>query len=77
MTATAKQGRSQGSIFPPKHCPSCGADIVRDDDAVRYYCPNTHNCPEQVKQKIIYAVGKGGLNIDGLGSAQVELFYEL
>ncbi|MCH8518509.1 NAD-dependent DNA ligase LigA [Candidatus Gracilibacteria bacterium] len=65
------------NIFPPTRCPSCGALIQKDEDAVRYYCPNHHNCPEQVKQKIIYAVGKGGLNIDGLGSAQVELFYNL
>ena len=67
--------RSQGIILPPTHCPSCGSEIQKDEDAVRYYCPNTHKCPEQVRQKLIYAVGKQGLNIDGLWSAQVELFY--
>ena len=64
-------------ISPPTHCPSCNTNIQKDDDAVRYYCPNHHNCPEQVKQKIIYAVGKGWLNIDGLWNAQIQLFYEL
>lgn len=64
-------------ILPPENCPSCQTQVCRDDDAVRYYCPNTYACPAQIQEKLIYAVGKNAFNIDGLGKAQIELFYAL
>lgn len=64
-------------ILPPKNCPSCNTEVIKDDEKVRYYCPNSTWCFEQKKHKIIYAVGKQGLNIDGLGKAQVEQFLRL
>ncbi|MDQ7009555.1 MAG: NAD-dependent DNA ligase LigA [Candidatus Gracilibacteria bacterium] len=64
-------------ILPPKFCPSCGTLIKKDNEKVRYYCPNNLNCFEQKKHKLIYAIGKQGLNIDGFGKAQVELFLKL
>ena len=63
-------------ITPPEFCPSCGTTLLKDDDKVRFYCPNHLNCREQVKQKIINSVWKWWLNIDGLWSEQVELFLE-
>lgn len=63
-------------ITPPEFCPSCGVTLLKDDDKVRFYCPNHLNCREQVKQKIINSVWKWWLNIDWLWSEQVELFLE-
>lgn len=61
-------------IIPPEFCPSCWTKLLRDNEKVRLYCPNHLNCPEQIKQKLIYSVWKQGLNIDWLWSEQVELF---
>lgn len=64
-------------INPPEFCPSCGTKVIKDEDKVRYYCPNEKWCETQIKQKIIYSVWKEWLNIDGLWKEQIELFYSL
>ena len=68
---------SEKIIFPPTNCPSCCTKILKDDEKVRYYCPNTYKCFEQIKNKLIYAVWKEWLNIDWFWKAQVELFLKL
>ena len=68
---------SEKIIFPPINCPSCNTEILKDDEKVRYYCPNSLECFEQKKHKLIYAVGKQGLNIDWFWKAQIELFLKL
>ena len=35
-------------ILPPEFCPSCETRIVKDEDKVRYYCPNSYACPAQM-----------------------------
>ncbi len=65
------------TIDIPKFCPSCNAILLQDEEKVRLYCPNNTSCPEQIKQKIIYSVGKSWFDIDGLGTQQVELFLQL
>ncbi len=61
-------------IIPPKICPSCWSEIIKDNDKVRYYCPNITNCPAQHSEKLIFSVGKQWFNIDWLGEKQVQLF---
>jgi len=68
---------SEKIIFPPIKCPSCWTEVLKDEEKVRYYCPNNNECFEQKKHKLIYAVGKQGLNIDWFWKAQVELFLKL
>ncbi len=64
-------------IKAPEFCPSCKTKVLKDEDKVRFYCPNSFDCPAQHVEKIIFAVWKQGLNIDWLGEKQVELFLEL
>jgi len=64
-------------ISPPELCPSCWESVIKDDEKVRYYCPNAYLCPAQMKEKIAFAVGKQGFNIDWFGEKQAELFYTL
>ena len=64
-------------ILPPESCPSCGAKVVKDEDKVRYYCPNSSNCPAQMIEKFAFAVGKHGFDIDNFGEKQAELFVTL
>lgn len=78
IVGVIKESRNESEIdiITPKVCPSCGSEILKDDDKVRFYCPNHLHCPEQIKQKLIHSVWKQGLNIDWLWSEQVELFLE-
>jgi DNA ligase (NAD+) len=50
----------------PAGCPVCGTAIVRDEGAVRHYCPNLQ-CPARVGQEYGHFAGRGGMDIDGAG----------
>ena len=52
----------------PATCPVCGTGIVRDEGAVRHYCPNLA-CPARVGQEYGHFVGRGGGDIEGAGWA--------
>lgn len=48
----------------PTRCPSCGSTIVREE--VRHRCPN-RACPAQNFETLRYAVGRGALDLEGIG----------
>ena len=50
----------------PAACPVCGTAVVRDEGAVRHYCPNLR-CPARVAQEYGHFVGRGGMDIEGAG----------
>jgi DNA ligase (NAD+) len=52
----------------PDVCPVCGTGIMRDEGAVRHYCPNPA-CPARVSQEFQHFVGRGGMDIEGAGWA--------
>jgi DNA ligase (NAD+) len=55
----------------PAACPVCGTGIVRDEGAVRQYCPNTR-CPARLSQEFAHFAGRGGMDIEGAGWAVLE-----
>ena len=55
----------------PATCPVCGTPIVRDEGAVRYYCPNLQ-CPARVAQEYAHFLGRGGMDVEGAGWAVLE-----
>ncbi len=60
----------------PRHCPVCHSPLFRAPGEAMWRCLN-NQCPAQVLQRIIYHVSKDGMDIEGLGKATVERFYEL
>jgi DNA ligase (NAD+) len=59
-----------------KSCPECGTPLLRETGEVRHYCPNTTNCPPQIKGRIEHFISRKALNIDGLGQETVDLLYQ-
>ena len=55
----------------PATCPVCATPIVRDEGAVRHYCPNP-GCPARVAQEYAHFAGRGGMDIEGAGWAVLE-----
>ena len=55
----------------PARCPVCETPIVRDEGAVRHYCPNPA-CPARVGQEFGHFAGRGGMDIDGAGWKVIE-----
>lgn len=63
-------------VHPPENCPICQTRLEQDVGKVAIFCPNRH-CPAQIQGRLEVFCGKQGLNIDGLGTKQIELFLEL
>lgn len=57
-------------------CPECGAMLVRDPNEAAWRCPNEDGCPPQKKGKVEHFVARKAMNIDGLGSETIDLFFE-
>ncbi|WP_373002544.1 NAD-dependent DNA ligase LigA [Hyphomonas sp.] len=65
----------------PDHCPICGSAALRDVDEngvadVRRRCTGGLVCPAQAVERLKHFVSRKGVDIDGLGARQVQLFYE-
>lgn len=56
----------------PMICPACGTEAVRDEDEAVIRCPNI-DCPAQLLRNIVHFASRNAMNIEGLGSANVEL----
>ncbi|MCL5996736.1 MAG: NAD-dependent DNA ligase LigA, partial [Chloroflexi bacterium] len=54
-------------IVPPEICPYCETKLVRRDGEVVLYCPNVE-CPGRLDRAIEHFVGRGAMDIDGLGT---------
>ncbi len=65
---------SEGSepYLIPMICPACGTEAVRDEDEAVIRCPNI-DCPAQLLRNIVHFASRNAMNIEGLGSANVEL----
>ena len=60
-------------IEPPTKCPCCQSKLI--EKGANIVCPN-ENCPDQIKGKLVNAVSKNGLNIDGVSEKSIDFFYD-
>jgi len=60
----------EAPIVPPDRCPECGQPLERRQDEAALRCLNGH-CPAQRLQWLSYAVGRQGLDIEGLGERNI------
>lgn len=55
------------------HCPECGAELIKDADRAKHYCPNAQGCPPQIAGRIIHFISRKAMAIDGLGQETVSM----
>lgn len=60
----------------PTHCPDCGCTLVRDEGEAKYFCPNIHGCPTQIKGRLVHFLSRKAMNILA-GDATVDQLYNL
>ncbi len=60
----------------PEHCPDCGCTLVRDEGEAKFFCPNIHGCPTQIKGRLVHFLSRKAMNILA-GDATVEQLYNL
>ena len=63
-----------GPFEMPAHCPSCGAEVVREGP--NHFCPNGMSCPAQLKGRIQHFAARNAMDIEGLGEETVEQLVE-
>src|SRR5262249_48739155 len=59
----------------PKHCPLCGADIVKPEGEAMHRCPNKA-CPSRGLESLINWV-QAAADIEGVGEQSVRQFWDL
>ncbi len=62
-------------IIMPSLCPACGHELIRPPGEAITRCFNPA-CQAQLIRALTHYVGKGGLDIDGLGEKAVEQLYD-
>ncbi len=68
-----------GSAVPwrmPEACPSCGSAVIREEGEVDYRCISI-DCSAQSVERLIHWVGRGALDIDGMGEEIVGRLVEV
>lgn len=57
-------------------CPICHTTLIKSASGIDYLCPNNH-CPARQIESLIHFVSRPAMNIDGLGDAIIEDFYNM
>ena len=63
-------------VRAPGNCPVCNSPLFKPPEEVAYYCENTE-CPAQIKGRLEHFSARGAMDIEGLGSALINLFVEM
>jgi len=69
--------RRTGEELPyafPARCPACDTPLERVEGEAAWRCPNFGICPAQLVRRVEHFVGRGALDIVGIGEKQAELF---
>lgn len=74
LMSAAHDENSGDPIRAPEKCPACSAILVKEKTVLR--CPAKDTCSAQLQQRVITAVSRGCLDIDGLGDVTVEALFE-
>jgi DNA ligase (NAD+) len=57
----------------PQRCPSCGSELIRQ--GAHQFCPNS-SCPDQVRGRIRFFVGRNQMDIDNLGPETLDVLID-
>lgn len=55
----------------PAVCPSCGANVIREEDEAAVRCVNPE-CPAQLLRNLIHFCSRDAMDIEGMGDAVLE-----
>ena len=57
-------------------CPECSAHLVKNEEEAAWYCPNSMECPAQVKGRIEHFASRKAMNIESIGEGKIDRLYD-
>lgn len=66
-----KRPKNAKKVDPPKKCPSCGEKVEKEADTPYIRCVNPA-CPAQIRERLLWFVGRGQMYVEGLGDSIVD-----
>lgn len=66
VVSVKDRGNGVECVFP-KVCPVCGSKLVKKDEEVKWFCPDTYNKCTQFTEKLKHFCSKKALDIMGFG----------
>ena len=69
--------QAQEKVSFIEFCPECNTKLIRIEGEAAHYCPNDIGCPPQIKGKIEHFISRKAMDIEGLGSETIDLFFRL
>jgi DNA ligase (NAD+) len=72
----ARRTGDEREFVMPANCPVCGSPTHRGDGQAARYCTNSA-CPAQLKRHVEHFVGRGAMDIEGLGERLASRFVDL
>ena len=73
ITGVAEYPENAVDIVPPKTCPHCGGEIIKD--GVFLYCSNAEECAPRVVSSLIHFGEKDAFDIEGFSEKTAEQLY--
>jgi len=59
----------------PGHCPVCESEVIKPEGEAMHRCTNI-SCPSQALERIKHFVGRGAMDIDGVGEKLCQALFE-
>ncbi len=69
QAVVGKRGKNSRRIDPPRRCPACEGTV--EQEGPKLYCMNPE-CPAQFREKLKWFVGRGQMDIDGMGEKLID-----
>jgi len=61
----------------PQQCPVCGHQAVRPEGEAVRRCTGGFDCEAQRRERLKHFVSRDAMDIEGLGTRQIDIFYDL
>lgn len=72
---TSERKENSQPITFIRNCPDCHSPLVQNNGEVAYYCPNSNECPTQIKESIIHFCSRKAANIF-IGTETIDSLYK-
>ena len=63
-------------IFFVNKCPSCQADLSKNESESHHYCLNFNSCPPQITGRIQHFISRKAMDINGIGNETILLMFQ-